>query len=348
MSLEVCQINKSYAGTRALSPVTHRFKPGCVTAILGPSGSGKSTLLSIISGLCRPDSGKVSWDGKDLTTVAPERRDFGMVFQHYALFPNLSVLKNAEFGLRVRGVRGRQRKRQAMDALERVKIAHLASRRIGQLSGGEQQRVALARAIAIRPRCLLLDEPLSALDAQLRCELRRELQELLIDLGITTLFVTHDQSEALVLGEELIVMNNGRIEQSGTPMEVYAKPKTPFVAGFIGSANLIDALRVENGENTYVELPFCRLPVPLNGKRGPCLAMIRAEDLEVATDKTSHFNAQVVSSSFFGNQVRLHLQAGQHRLILDGPNELLNEMPRSVPVRIKTGKLSLIENGGRA
>ncbi|WP_455204421.1 ABC transporter ATP-binding protein, partial [Kaarinaea lacus] len=162
MSLAIRQLSKHYGDTVAISDVTHQFKSGCVTAILGPSGSGKSTLLSIISGLIKADSGTILWNGDDITALAAERRDFGMVFQHYALFPNLSVLKNVEFGLRVRGLKSKVRKQQALQALEKVRITGLAHRRIDQLSGGEQQRVALARAIAIEPRCLLLDEPLSA------------------------------------------------------------------------------------------------------------------------------------------------------------------------------------------
>lgn len=343
MSLAIRQLNKRYGDTVAISDVTHQFKPGCVTAILGPSGSGKSTLLSVISGLIKADSGSIQWNGDDITALAAERRDFGMVFQHYALFPNLSVLKNVEFGLRVRGLKSKVRKHQAMQALEKVRIANLAHRRIDQLSGGEQQRVALARAIAIEPRCLLLDEPLSALDAQLRKDLRIELQKLLTELAITTIFVTHDQSEALTLGEELLIMNNGRIEQSGAPDQVYAQPKTPFVAGFMGAANLFHAERVDTNGSTFVELPFCRLPIPLNGKRGPCWAMIRAEDLEIAAEQNGHFEAEVMSSSFLGNQMRLQLRSGEHNLVLDGPNDLLHDMNAVVSVRIKAEKLSLIE-----
>ena len=343
MSLEIRALHKNYGKTTALRAVSYCFDAGKVTTILGPSGSGKSTLLAILSGLSKPDNGQVLWDGEDITAFPAERRNFGMVFQHYALFPNLNVVQNVEFGLRVRGVKSKARKIQAMEALERVKIPHLNTRRTDQLSGGEQQRVALARAIAIQPRCLLLDEPLSALDAQLRQELRVELQSLLSELSITTVFVTHDQSEALALGDELVIMNNGQIEQTGAPKEVYAQPATPFVAGFMGSANLLHANRIDSGGSTFVELPFCQVPVKLNGKRGPCWAMIRAEDLEIGSTHDSHFQAQVMSTSFLGNKVRLQLKSGDSHLILDGPNDLLNELQSEIAVRINTGKLSFIE-----
>lgn len=234
MSLELRGLTLRRGDVLAVDCLSYCFGAGKVTAILGPSGSGKSSLLSLVAGTLRPDAGGLYWDGQEITRTPPERRDFGMVFQHYALFPNMNVIQNVEFGLRVRRVPPDERRRAAAEALDRAHAPHLAARRVDQLSGGEQQRVALARAIAYKPRCLLMDEPLAALDASLRRTVRGELKALLSELGITTLFVTHDQAEAFEVGDVVMILNQGRIEQVGSPDDVNLKPATPFVADFLG------------------------------------------------------------------------------------------------------------------
>ena len=255
--IEAC--GKTFAdGTRALEPATLDIARGETLVLLGPSGCGKTTMLRIIAGLELPDvGGKVLFDGKDITPVPIERRNVGMVFQSYALFPNMSVSDNIGYGLKIRGVPPRERAARVAELVALTNISGLENRRIDQLSGGQRQRVALARAVAIRPGILLLDEPLTALDAALRDRLRGELNRLLRALGITTIYVTHDQSEAMELGDRVVVMRKGMIVQIGTPREIYFSPRNRFVAEFIGAANIVESA-VENG---YLVLPGGRQPI---------------------------------------------------------------------------------------
>jgi putative spermidine/putrescine transport system ATP-binding protein len=217
---------------------------GEFVAFLGPSGCGKTTALRMVAGFERPDRGRVVVGGKDLTNVPANRRDMGMVFQAYSLFPNRTAQENVAFGLRVRRKPRPERLKRAAELLDLVGLSSAANRYPHQLSGGQQQRVALARALAIEPKILLLDEPLSALDAKVRVQLREEIRRLQTRLGITALFVTHDQEEALSMSDRMAVMNAGRIEQIGTPEEVYLQPRTRFVASFLGSVNWIDGIGV--------------------------------------------------------------------------------------------------------
>jgi len=227
-------------GTRALEPIDVRIAAGETIVVLGPSGCGKTTLLRIIAGLESPDAGgRVLFDTEDVTPEPIEQRGVGMVFQSYALFPNMSVAENVGYGLRVRKWPREEREQRVTEMLGLVDLAKLGARRVDQLSGGQKQRVALARALAIRPRVLLLDEPLTALDAKLREQLRVEIDRLLSHLGITSIYVTHDQSEAMALGDRIIVMEKGRIAQTGTPQEIYHHPATAFVADFIGISNIL-------------------------------------------------------------------------------------------------------------
>ena len=208
--------------------------------MLGPSGSGKTTTLRVIAGFERPDAGHVELAGIDVTRVAPSERDVNTVFQDYALFPHMTVLENVEYGLRVRGVSKRERQAKANDVLERVRLPHVGGRRPAQLSGGQRQRVALARAIVNSPTVLLLDEPLGALDLKLRQEMQVELKRIQLQVGITFLYVTHDQEEALTMSDRLAVFNQGRIEQVGEPAEVYERPSSVFIAGFVGVSNVLE------------------------------------------------------------------------------------------------------------
>jgi putative spermidine/putrescine transport system ATP-binding protein len=340
--LEIAGLTRRYGATTAVDRITHRFAPGRITAVVGPSGSGKSTTLSMIAGLLEPDAGIIRLDGTDITAVPAHARGFGMVFQHYALFPHLTALGNVEFGLRVRGCRSVERRRRALEALERTQIAHLADRRIQQLSGGEQQRVALARAIVFEPRVLLLDEPFAALDAKLRETLRVDLRRLLHELAITAIHVTHDQIEAYCLAEELVVMKSGRIEQAGPPLEVYAKPATPFVATFLGSANLLDGEVVITHQRSRLRLPFVEMDAPADLPAGSCRAMIRPEDIVVSPSGNGDIRAEVVSATFLGNQVRLGLRAGGCRIDAMASNDTMPAVGDTVEIRILAPKLRIL------
>jgi ABC-type Fe3+/spermidine/putrescine transport system ATPase subunit len=235
------RLTKSFGGLRVADAISLAVSRGETLALLGPSGSGKTTVLRMIAGFEEPDSGTVSVGGDDVTRQPPERRRFGMVFQHYALFPHLTVGQNVAFGLESQGVSRDEVNRRVAEALAAVDLPGFAPRRVHEISGGQQQRVALARALAPRPRVLLLDEPLSNLDPQLRERTRRELARTLAKIGITAVFVTHEQEEAFDLGRRVAVLNGGRLEQVGTPEELYRSPATRFVATFIGRASVLPA-----------------------------------------------------------------------------------------------------------
>ena len=233
-------IRRTYGDVVAIARLDLDIAEGEFFTMLGPSGSGKTTTLRVIAGFERPDTGRVELAGTDVTHTAPSERDVNTVFQDYALFPHMSVLENVEYGLRVKGVGRRERREKASEVLERVRLPHVGGRRPVQLSGGQRQRVALARAIVNRPSVLLLDEPLGALDLKLRQEMQVFLKELQRELGITFVYVTHDQEEALTMSDRLAVFNDGRIEQIGTPADVYEHPETEFVAGFVGVSNVLE------------------------------------------------------------------------------------------------------------
>ena len=272
-------------GTHALEPLTLDIAAGEVIVLLGPSGCGKTTTLRIIAGLESPDpGGRVLFDREDVTPQPIEKRGVGMVFQSYALFPNMSVADNIGYGLRVRDVAKDERDRRVAEMLELVDLTGFGARRVDQLSGGQRQRVALARALAIRPRALLLDEPLTALDAKLREQLRVEIDRLLRRLGITAVYVTHDQAEAMALGDRIVVMEKGRIAQSGTPQEIYHHPTTAFVADFIGTMNRM----VRDGREV----------------------MFRPEDVRIVPAGSHDLEAKVISSFFLGDHTRLVVDAG--------------------------------------
>jgi sulfate transport system ATP-binding protein len=238
-TIEVAGLTKSFGSFRAVDDISFVAEDGKITALLGPSGSGKSTALRMIAGLERPDAGRITLAGEDQTEASVQERRIGFVFQHYALFRHMTVRQNVSFGLRVRKEPKDDTARRVDELLELVQLTPFADRYPNNLSGGQRQRVALARALSPRPKVLLLDEPFGALDARVRQELRRWLDDLHRELGVTSLLVTHDQDEALELSNKIVVMHNGRIEQIGTPDEIYNHPASPFVAGFIGAANVI-------------------------------------------------------------------------------------------------------------
>ncbi|AQW49066.1 ABC transporter ATP-binding protein [Streptomyces violaceusniger] len=233
-------ITREFSGSVAVDAIDLTVERGQFTALLGPSGCGKTTTLRMIAGFLPPSGGTILLDGKDATHLPPERRNIGMVFQSYALFPHLTVEKNVAFGLRMRGVPAAGIRTRVGEALELVGLAHLARRKPKELSGGQQQRVALARAVAIRPSVLLLDEPLSNLDARLRIQMRQELLRVQRETGLTTILVTHDQEEALELADSMVILDRGRIVQQGHPREVFRAPATRFVAQFLGYENFLD------------------------------------------------------------------------------------------------------------
>ncbi|MBR1270941.1 ABC transporter ATP-binding protein [Bradyrhizobium sp. AUGA SZCCT0222] len=305
-------------GTRALEPATLDIARGETLVLLGPSGCGKTTMLRIIAGLELPDAGgKVLFDGNDMTSVPIERRNVGMVFQSYALFPNMSVSDNIGYGLKIRGVPAKERAARVAELVALTNIAGLENRRIDQLSGGQRQRVALARAVAIRPGILLLDEPLTALDAALRDRLRGELNRLLRALGITTIYVTHDQAEAMELGDRVVVMQKGTIAQIGTPREIYFTPQSRFVAEFIGAANIIES-PIENG---YLVLPGGRQAIGIDANFPTVVAMIRPETIRVVETGSAPLSGVIDSVSFIGDRQRLVISGVSNRLFtVDAPN----------------------------
>ena len=294
-TVELIGVVKHYGTHRALNAIDLSIAPGEFVALLGPSGCGKTTALRALSGLEVINGGRILIDGANVAAVPTNKRDIGMVFQSYSLFPHLTAIENVEFGLRMRKVPAGKRRSRAADALEMVGLDRHSERFAHQLSGGQQQRVALARALVTRPRVLLLDEPLSALDAKVRVQLRDEIHRIQTELGITTVFVTHDQEEALAVADRVAVMRDGTIEQIGTPEELYMTPATPFVAGFVGLSNLVPAMLAGGVVSVHGE----KLPLLGDGAPdGPVLAYIRPEDIEFWD---SGIPATVLSSSFLGS-----------------------------------------------
>jgi putative spermidine/putrescine transport system ATP-binding protein len=318
-AVRVENCGKTFAdGTRALEPATLDIARGETLVLLGPSGCGKTTMLRIIAGLELPDTGgKVLFDGKDMTSIPIEKRNVGMVFQSYALFPNMSVAENIGYGLKIRGVPADERVARVAELVALTNITGLENRRIDQLSGGQRQRVALARAVAIRPGILLLDEPLTALDAALRDRLRGELNRLLRALGITAIYVTHDQAEAMELGDRVVVMRKGAIAQIGTPREIYFAPQSRFVAEFIGAANIIEA-PLDRGQ---LVLPGGRLPIGGDANLPRAVAMVRPETIGIVDAGAAALTGIVDSVSFTGNRQRIVVSGvADTPLTVDAPN----------------------------
>ncbi|XIA64249.1 ABC transporter ATP-binding protein [Bradyrhizobium sp. TZ2] len=337
--IEAC--GKTFAdGTRALEPATLDIARGETLVLLGPSGCGKTTMLRIIAGLELPDTGgKVLFDGKDMTPVPIERRNVGMVFQSYALFPNMSVSDNIGYGLKIRGVPHKERAARVAELVALTNISGLENRRIDQLSGGQRQRVALARAVAIRPGILLLDEPLTALDAALRDRLRGELNRLLRALGITTIYVTHDQSEAMELGDRVVVMQKGTIAQMGTPRDIYFTPRNRFVAEFIGAANIVESA-VENG---HLVLPGGRQPIGDATNVAAAVAMIRPETIRVTEAGSAPLSGIIDSVSFIGDRQRLVISGASNRLLtVDAPNTIQAKLGERIGLSISPDAVRLL------
>ncbi len=313
------EVSRSFGAVRALNGLSLEIAPGELVALLGPSGCGKTTALRILAGFETADSGAVTVDGKDVAPVAAAKRDMGMVFQSYSLFPNMSALENVGFGLRMRKMGAAGRRRRAAELLELVGLSAQASQFPHQLSGGQQQRVALARALAIEPRVLLLDEPLSALDAKVRLQLREQIRSLQQRLGITTLFVTHDQEEALSMADRVGVMKDGSLEQIAEPAELYTRPATAFVAEFVGTMNRIPGEVSSGGQATAlgsvtgVQSSCAAVPA------GPVDVLVRPENLRIAA--IAGGNGIVTNRTFLGSVSRIGvLLSGDVTVQVDVPS----------------------------
>lgn len=310
--VELRSVSRFYGDTIAVANISLFARRGELLCLLGPSGCGKTTTLRMVAGFVEPTSGTISINGIDMTHEPPYRRDTGMVFQSYALFPHLTVAENIAFGLENLRWPRDKREERVREMLRLVELPHLAQRMPSQLSGGQQQRVALARALAMRPAVLLLDEPFSNLDAQLRVRMREELRDVVRSVNVTTLFVTHDQEEALTMSDRIVVMNAGQIEQVGTPGEIYEAPSTPFVAKFIGWCSLLKGAVGADGDFTS----SAGLRLAGNWRPGPGTAVIRPEHVKLSTDGGIGRQARVLQAHYYGGATRIVLEADGEQLTM--------------------------------
>jgi putative spermidine/putrescine transport system ATP-binding protein len=345
LRIRLFQCAKTFAdGTRALAPVDLEVEPGETLVFLGPSGCGKTTLLRIIAGLEAPDpGGRILFDDTDVTGKRVEQRNVGMVFQNYALFPNMTVAENIGYGLRVRRIDGDEYRNRVTELLDMMHLSDLGHRHIDQLSGGQKQRVALARALAARPRALLLDEPLTALDAKLREKLRVETDQLLRQLQITAIYVTHDQSEAMALGDRLAVMQQGRITQIGSPQDIYYRPNSAFVADFVGTMNRLTGT-LNDG---FLLVPGGRIPCNrAEVEAGVSLEiMFRPEDVRVVADTAAHLRGRIISAFFMGERTRLLIEIGPDVSLIAETTQR-RSFSRGEPIALAIDAEALREPGG--
>ena len=331
MKVRFSSVSKSYGSVQAIGDISLAVNSGEFTTILGPSGSGKTTMLSLIAGIAAPTSGSIEIGDREITQVPAAQRNIGLVFQSYALFPHMSIFDNIAFPLRVRKLSTGAVADRVAEVLRLVRLGGLEKRRPHQLSGGQQQRVALARAIAFKPEVLLLDEPLAALDAQIRVALRTEIRAIQRGLGITTIYVTHDQEEALSLSDRIVVLANGRVEQIGTPDEIYHRPKTRFAAGFLGLANFVEGTLDQDG----------RAIVGADG-RYPCAqaerrcgsevcGLIRPEDIRLGREG-GFLSASVRDVVFLGEVARYSVETDSGRVFTVNVGGAHARFPENAPV----------------
>jgi putative spermidine/putrescine transport system ATP-binding protein len=327
-------LTRRYSGVTALDGLNLTIAPGELVALLGPSGCGKTTALRLLAGLEDADGGRVVIGGQDVTNVPANKREIGMVFQAYSLFPHMTAMQNVEFGMQLHEVGADERRKRALDMLELVGLSAHVNKYANQMSGGQQQRVALARALAIEPKVLLLDEPLSALDARVRARLRDEIRRVQLEVGTTTLFVTHDQEEALAIADRVGVMNAGHIEQLGPPTAIYSRPATPFVAEFVGLTNRLAGV-VKGGE---VEVRGTRLPlVKPDSADGPAIALVRPEAVSVAADgdmSAGPLTGSVISTVFLGATSRVTVDLGDITVLAQLPTSDVGAITTGTKVRL--------------
>ena len=320
--LEISHLEKSFGRNRVVKDFSLDIDQGEFVSLLGPSGCGKTTVLRMVAGFEAPSAGSIRIDGQDVVDQRPNQRNIGMVFQAYALFPNLTVAQNVAFGMKVKGVPRVESDARVTEMLRLIGLSDLGGRYPFQLSGGQQQRVALARALAVRPRVLLLDEPLSALDAKIRVSLRAEIREIQRELGITTIFVTHDQEEAMSMSDRIVVMNGGIAEQVGAPFDIYNRPRTRFVANFVGTLNTFET-RVENAVQGVVSIGGVRVTLPegnLPLRDGASLAIaLRPEALQLgrAEGREVVLPATIEEVHFLGSVIRLRADIAGTKISLD-------------------------------
>lgn len=324
--LEISNLQKDYAGNRVVENFNLAVEQGEFISFLGPSGCGKTTVLRMVAGFETPSAGSIRIDGKDVVNLKPNQRNIGMVFQAYALFPNMTVAQNLAFGLKVAGKSKAEIESTVQEMLALIKLEELGQRYPFQLSGGQQQRVALARALAVKPKLLLLDEPLSALDAKIRVSLREEIRAIQRKLQITTIFVTHDQEEALSMSDRIVVMHKGKADQLGTPFEIYNQPKTRFVASFVGTINVLEGTltNVETGSFKLngTELSLGRSLPKLKAGDSIALALRpEAASLGAVAGKTGQLQGSVQDVNFLGSVIRVRVKVGENVLSLDAFNQ---------------------------
>src|ERR1700716_2527809 len=331
-------LRRHYATTTALDGLTLTMAPGEMLALLGPSGCGKTTALRLVAGLEEADSGRVVIGGNDVTNMAANKREIGMVFQACSLFPHMTAIRNVEFGMQLHKVGAAERHKRAGEMLELVGLSAHANKYAHQLSGGQQQRVALARALAIKPKVLLLDEPLSALDAKVRSRLRDEIRRVQLEVGTTTLFVTHDQEEALAIADRVGVMNAGRLEQLGPPPTISSRPAPPFVAEFVGLTNRLAGI-VKDGE---VDVRGTRLPlVKPDTPNGPAIALVRPEGVSLVVygnTPPSPLVGTVIATAFLGATSRITVDMGDGTVLAQMPTSEAGALTAGTRVRLALRK----------
>ena len=322
--LNLDHLQKAFGATKVVHDFNLSVDKGEFVSFLGPSGCGKTTVLRMVAGFETPTEGRILIDGQDVTRLRPNQRKIGMVFQSYALFPNLTVAENVGFGLKVAGTPRAERGPRVAEMLDLIGLPDLGARYPWQLSGGQQQRVALARALAPRPRVLLLDEPLSALDAQIRVSLRNQIREIQQQLGITTIFVTHDQEEALSISDRIVVMHKGIADQTGTPAEIYNQPATHFVAGFVGTLNRFEA-EVVDAASGHVRIAGAGILLGRAVPQGKVVLAARPESLQIAAEGIP---AEITGVEFLGSVQRLRARVEGAEVVLDRFNTPGDELPR--------------------
>jgi iron(III) transport system ATP-binding protein len=324
MQIFLKEITKRFGSLKAIDQVSLTIEGGEFFTLLGPSGCGKTTLLRVIAGFAIPDTGEIYFEDQKMNHIPPHKRETGMVFQNYALFPQLNVFDNVAYGLRARKLTKSEIQSRVSEILRKVQLENLARRFPNQLSGGQQQRVALARALVIHPKVLLMDEPLSNLDAKLRVSMRQEIRRIQKELGITTIYVTHDQEEAMAISDRIAIFNTGQTQQIGTPSEIYFQPKSRFVAEFTGTSNLMDVnVMSYDSEKSLLQAEFegnriwIRCPKKPPGKA--LTILLRPEWIKIAEgeseDKTNLFHGKVISSTFVGSIVKYQVEVFRDHLL---------------------------------